>query len=105
MGVLPFLILIATIIFAILSDNFLTVRNLLNVSRQSTYLIIVTMGQMLALLTGGFDLSVGTIVALSSVVGAMAMAAMNTAFPDAAALVIIVGLLAGHGRRAHHRYR
>jgi ribose transport system permease protein len=97
MGVLPFLILIATIIFAILSDNFLTVRNLLNVARQSTYLIIVTMGQMLALLTGGFDLSVGTIVALSSVVGAMAMAAMNTAFPDAATLVIIVGLLAGMG--------
>lgn len=97
MGVLPFLILIATVIFALLSDNFLTVRNLLNVSRQTTYLIIVTMGQMLALLTGGFDLSVGTIVALSSVVGAMAMAAMNTAFPDAATLVIIVGLLAGMG--------
>ena len=97
MGVLPFLILIATVIFAILSDNFLTVRNLLNVARQSTYLIIVTAGQMLALLTGGFDLSVGTIVALSSVVGAMAMSAMNAAFPDSVALVIIVGLLAGLG--------
>ncbi len=97
MGVLPFLILIATVIFAILSDNFLTVRNLLNVARQSTYLIIVTAGQMLALLTGGFDLSVGTIVALSSVVGAMAMSAMNAAYPDSVALVIIVGLLAGLG--------
>lgn len=95
MGVLPFLILIATIIFAMLSDNFLTVRNLLNVARQSTYLVIVTMGQMLTLITGGFDLSVGTILALSSVVGAMAMSAMNTAFPDAVALVIMVGLLAG----------
>lgn len=95
MGVLPFLILIATIIFALLSDNFLTVRNLLNVARQSTYLVIVTMGQMLTLLTGGFDLSVGTMLALSSVVGAMAMSAMNTAFPDAVALVIMVGLLAG----------
>jgi ribose transport system permease protein len=97
MGVLPFLILIATIIFAILSDNFLTVRNLLNVARQSTYLVIVTTGQMLALLTGGFDLSVGTIVALSSVVGAMAMSAMNAAFPHSVTLVIIVGLLAGLG--------
>jgi ribose transport system permease protein len=65
------------------------------VARQSTYLVIVTMGQMLTLLTGGFDLSVGTILALSSVVGAMAMSAMNTAFPDAVALVIMVGLLAG----------
>ena len=95
MGVLPFLIVIATIIFTILSENFLTVRNLINVARQSTYLVIVTMGQMLALLTGGFDLSVGTILALSSVVGAMAMSAMNTAFPDSVALVIFVGLMAG----------
>lgn len=95
MGVLPFLILIATVIFAILSDNFLTVRNLMNVARQSTYLAIVTMGQMLALLTGGFDLSVGTILALSSVVGAMAMSAMNSAFPDSVVLVIFVGLMGG----------
>ena len=95
MGVLPFLIILATIIFAILSENFLTVRNLINVARQSTYLVIVTMGQMLALLTGGFDLSVGTILALSSVVGAMAMAAMNSAFPDSVALVIFIGLMAG----------
>ncbi len=95
MGVLPFLIVIATIIFAVLSENFLTVRNLMNVARQSTYLVIVTMGQMLALLTGGFDLSVGTILALSSVVGAMGMSAMFTAFPDSVALVIFVGLMAG----------
>ena len=95
MGVLPFLIVIATIIFAILSENFLTARNLINVARQSTYLVIVTMGQMLALITGGFDLSVGTILALSSVVGAMAMSAMYAAFPDSVALVIFVGLMAG----------
>jgi ribose transport system permease protein len=95
MGVLPFLIVIATIIFAILSENFLTVRNLINVARQSTYLVIVTMGQMLALLTGGFDLSVGTILALSSVVGAMAMSAMYSALPESVALVILVGLMAG----------
>ena len=95
MGVLPFLIILATIVFAILSDNFLTVRNLINISRQTTYLIIVAMGQMFALITGGFDLSVGTILSLSSVVGAMAMSTMHAAFPDSVALVIFVGLLAG----------
>jgi ribose transport system permease protein len=95
MGVLPFLILFAIVIFALLSDSFLTVRNLVNVARQSTYLVIVTMGQMLALLTGGFDLSVGTIVALSSVVGAMTMSAMLGAFPNSIALVIFVGLMGG----------
>ena len=95
MGVLPFLILFAIVIFAFLSDSFLTVRNLVNVARQSTYLVIVTMGQMLALLTGGFDLSVGTILALSSVVGAMTMSAMLGAFPNSVALVIFVGLMGG----------
>lgn len=95
MGVLPFLIFFAIVIFALLSDSFLTVRNLVNVARQSTYLVIVTMGQMLALLTGGFDLSVGTILALSSVVGAMTMSAMLGAFPNSVALVIFVGLMGG----------
>lgn len=53
MGVLPLLLFAAIIIFTALSDNFLDKENLLNVARQSTYLAIVAMGQMLALLTGG----------------------------------------------------
>jgi len=69
LGVLPFLLVIAVIVFASLSGNFLTGQNLLNVARQATYLAIVAMGQMLALLTGGFDLSVGKNVAITSVVG------------------------------------
>ena len=95
LGVLPFLLLIAVVVFTLLSDNFLTSRNLLNVARQSTYLIMVSMGQMFALLTGGFDLSVGTILAVTSVVGALAMSAAYAALPDAVALAIALGLLAG----------
>jgi ribose transport system permease protein len=95
LGVLPFLLLIAVVVFTLLSDNFLTSRNLLNVARQSTYLIIVSMGQMFALLTGGFDLSVGTILAVTSVVGALAMSTAYAAMPDALALAIALGLLAG----------
>jgi ribose transport system permease protein len=86
---------LALIIFTMMSDHFLTSRNLLNVARQSTYLTIVSMGQMFALLTGGFDLSVGTIIAVTSVVGASAMAASYAAAPDAVAAAIIVGILAG----------
>jgi ribose/xylose/arabinose/galactoside ABC-type transport system permease subunit len=95
LGVLPFLLLIAIVAFTLLSDNFLTQRNLLNVARQSTYLIMVSMGQMFALLTGGFDLSVGTTLAITSVVGATAMAAAYVAMPDAVVLAIAIGLLAG----------
>ena len=75
-GVLPFLLLIAIVIFAALSSRFYGWENIKNVLRQSSYLTMVAMGQMLALLTGGFDLSVGTIVAVTSVVGALAMVSM-----------------------------
>ncbi len=95
LGVLPFLLLIAMVAFSLMSDNFLTGRNLLNVVRQSTYLTLVSMGQMFALLTGGFDLSVGTILALTSVVGATAMASAYAAMPDAVGLAILIGILAG----------
>jgi len=95
LGVLPFLLLVAVVVFTLLSDNFLTSRNLINVARQSTYLTMVAMGQMLALLTGGFDLSVGTIIAVTSVIGAMAMSSVTAAAPDAVMLAVTVGMLAG----------
>jgi ribose/xylose/arabinose/galactoside ABC-type transport system permease subunit len=95
MGVLPLLLLAAIIVFASLSSNFLTSQNLLNVARQSTYLTIVAMGQMLALLTGGFDLSVGKNVAITSVVGAMIMASLTAAYPDSIGWAITGGMLGG----------
>jgi ribose transport system permease protein len=95
LGVLPFLLLIAVIVFALMSDNFLTGRNIMNVLRQSTYLTMVALGQMLALLTGGFDLSVGTMLALTSVVSATAMVGVYAAMPDMVLLAIVAGILAG----------
>ena len=95
LGVLPFLLIIALVVFTLLSDNFLTWRNLMNVARQSVYLMIVSLGQMLALLTGGFDLSVGTILALTSVVGATAIVAAHAAMPDAVWLAIFFGSVVG----------
>ena len=95
LGVLPFLLLVAVIVFSAISDNFLSAQNLINVVRQSVYLIIVALGQMLALLTGGFDLSVGTIVALTSVTGATAMAAVSAGSPESVWLAVAVGCLAG----------
>ena len=94
-GILPILLLVAIVVFALASENFLTIRNLTNVLRQSVYLMIISLGQMLALITGGFDLSVGTIVALTSVVGAMAMAGVYAAIPDLAWVAIAIGCIAG----------
>ena len=94
-GILPILLLVAIVVFALASENFLTIRNLTNVLRQSVYLMIISLGQMLALITGGFDLSVGTIVALTSVVGAMAMAGVYATVPDLAWVAIAIGCIAG----------
>jgi ribose/xylose/arabinose/galactoside ABC-type transport system permease subunit len=95
LGILPFLLVVALVVFTLMSDNFMTGKNLMNVLRQSVYLTIVSMGQMLALLTGGFDLSVGTTLALTSVVGALTMATVYAAMPDAVWLAILVGCFAG----------
>lgn len=95
LGVLPFMLVIAVVVFGLLSDQFLTVTNLTNLLRQSVYLILVSMGQMLALVTGGFDLSVGTVMAVTSVVSALAMHALGVAMPDAGWTVVLLGCLCG----------
>ena len=41
LGVLPFLLLVAVIVFTAISDHFLSAQNLINVVRQSVYLTIV----------------------------------------------------------------
>ncbi len=94
-GVLPFLLVIALIVFTSLSDRFLTSENLITVARQTTYLAIVAMGQMFALLTGGFDLSVGKILAITSVITALTMALLKATHPDSIALTLTLGILAG----------
>lgn len=95
LGVLPVLLVVAIAIFTSMSGNFLTLENLTNVIRQSAFLIIVSLGQMMVLLAGGFDLSVGTILALTSVVSALSMSFLATVWPDMIPLVILVGCLAG----------
>ncbi len=96
-GVLPFFLLGALVIFTALSSKFLTGQNLVNVARQSVYLVLVSMGQMLVLISGGFDLSVGTAIALTSVVSASAMVFFVGIFPDAIWLAILLGAFTGFG--------
>lgn len=94
-GVLPFFLVAALIIFTALSSKFLTGQNLVNVARQSVYLVLVSMGQMLVLISGGFDLSVGTAIALTSVVSAVGMVWLSGIFPDAIWIAILLGAFMG----------
>ena len=63
-----FVFIFMVIISTLLSDVFLTERNIFNLLRQVSGLGIVSMGMLLVILTGGIDLSVGSIAALSSVI-------------------------------------
>ena len=95
LGVLPFFLVAALILFTLASKQFLTLDNLTNVARQSVYLVLVSLGQMLVLVTGGFDLAVGTSIALTSVVSASVMVFVAAQFPDMVWLVILLGVLSG----------
>ncbi|MHA7971879.1 ABC transporter permease [Rhizobium sp. CAU 1783] len=95
LGVLPFFLVAALVLFTLASKQFLTLDNLTNVARQSVYLVLVSLGQMLVLVTGGFDLAVGTSIALTSVVSASVMVYVAAQFPDMVWLVILLGILAG----------
>ncbi|CAM1373649.1 ABC transporter permease [Tenacibaculum xiamenense] len=93
-GVLPFFLLIAIIVFTLFSNKFLTLQNLTNVARQSVYLTLVSLGQMIVLITGGFDLSVGTSIAITSVMSSTAMIYAASIFPNMIWAIILVGILA-----------
>jgi ribose transport system permease protein len=99
-GVLPLLLVGLILFFGIVEPRFLSGANLFNLSRQATYLIIITLGQALVLMSGGFDLSVGGTVALTSVVTAKTMSTQVLAgatSASAAALGAAAGLGVGIG--------
>ena len=50
--------------------TFLTARNLLNVANQIVVIAVIAVGMTMVIITGGIDLSVGSLVALSAVVAA-----------------------------------
>jgi ribose transport system permease protein len=58
------------IVFAILSDKFFTVANGLNVMRQISVNICISVGMTLVILTAGIDLSVGSVLALCGAITA-----------------------------------
>jgi ribose transport system permease protein len=55
---------------ALLSDKFFTITNMWNVTRQISVNVCISVGMTLVILTGGIDLSVGSVLALSGAVAA-----------------------------------
>ena len=74
LGALPFILIGEIVIFQIGNPRFLSGPNVSNQLETGVYLLMIATGQMLVLLSGGFDLSVGANVALTSVTCATFMA-------------------------------
>jgi ribose transport system permease protein len=68
-------LLAIVVVFAVLSPNFLSERNLLNILQQSSINACVALGMTLVIITGGIDLSVGPTAAIAAVAAAVLMAA------------------------------
>lgn len=90
-GILPILILIVAI-FGFVAPNFFTDANLLNIARQASINIVLAAGMTFIILTGGIDLSVGSMLGTTAVV-AMAVSLM----PGLSGMAIPLALLAGLG--------
>lgn len=91
-------ILIVLIILAyILSSGvFIQPTNLLNILRQNTMLLIVVLAEFLVILTGGIDLSLGAVVAFSSVIVVLFQGyGLGLALVMALAGGLLIGLLNG----------
>jgi simple sugar transport system permease protein len=82
------------ILFSATTDAFLTTGNLLNVLRQTAPLIIVAVAMTLVITTGGIDLSVGSTVALTNALAAIALGA-GLPWPLVVAGLIILGGIIG----------
>jgi len=87
-------LIIVCIVFASLSDSFVSQYNFFNILRQSAVVAILAAGMVFVIVTGGIDLSVGSVVALSGIVTAGVLAS-GSAVPVAISAGIGVGILFG----------
>jgi ribose transport system permease protein len=83
-----------TFVFALVSDAFLTVGNGMTVALQVTSIAYLGIGATCVIITGGIDLSVGAILALSGVVAALAVKA-GAPVPAGMLAGVLVGALCG----------
>ena len=88
------MLVVLFVVLTIFSEYFFTARNLANYARQISVVGIVALGQSLVILSGGIDLSVGSIIGLSAVSAGMFAAA--TGWPVTSLVgPILVGTLVG----------
>jgi ribose transport system permease protein len=91
-------VVVLSILLTFANDNFLDLNNLTFVARGFSFTAIAAMGACLVIITGGIDLSVGSVMGLAGVVAAfLSTQGYGTVIPILGALVVgaIVGLFNG----------
>ena len=91
--IVPLAVLI--IIFSCTSDIFLTTNNLLNITRQISIKGLLGIAMTFVIITGGIDLSVGSVIAFSSILTASAIKDYQLPVLAAVVIGIAVGTLTG----------
>lgn len=93
-GIVITFLVVAVVATAIMEPRFLNRLNLLNVMRNFSFLLIPSLAQMLVMTAGGFDLSVGAVLAISSVVTATVMLVGAHYLPGMEWALILLSLVA-----------
>lgn len=88
---LVFVVVFVVLIFV--NSNFLTVMNLRNILRQGSFNGIIAVGMLLVMLTGGIDLSVGSVVALAG--GICGKLIGDVPLPIIVMLALVTGVICG----------
>jgi ribose transport system permease protein len=84
-------LIVVFVFLSIASPVFLTADNLYNIGVQTSYTAVIAIGITLVIITAGIDLSVGSVAALSGVVGVVLMAKAGVPV----VLAILGGILVG----------
>ena len=91
-------LLLLIVVVSILSPSFLSTRNILNILRQTSVNAIIAAGMTFVILTGGIDLSVGSVLALSGAFAASLLASGQSIIVAVMAAIVVgavVGFLNG----------
>ena len=91
-------VIVASIALSFATDAFATTKNLFNITRNVTFVAIIALGMTMVIITGGIDLSVGSVLCLCSMVLAVTMNAgysIEVGILAAVVTALVVGAING----------
>ena len=88
-------LVVLIVVFSLLSSNFLTFDNAVGILLATSVNGILALGVTFVIITGGIDLSIGTVMALSAVITGVVITNMGLPIPVGIAAGMLTGALAG----------